>query len=160
LGWTEVSEAWQIVQLQRWLRAAVAIREEGAVDKVLLREIVVDAAAELIELPLAGRRAEYERAGRVVGARHDGEQLLHNRIRHAGLLRFGWNRRLDGRHFAPLAPFIAGEEECLVPPDRPAYAVAVHVALEGRNRPRGVEIVLRVEVFVTHEFESAAMDAV
>src|SRR5205823_2404431 len=129
-------------------------------EEVFLREIVIDAAAELIELALTRRRAVHERARRIVGARHEGEQLADDRIRHACPLRFGWNLRLDGGHLASLTPFVAGEEKRLVAPDWPAYTVAVHVALEGRNRPRGVEKVFGVEIFVAHELEGAAMDAV
>src|SRR6476620_2983343 len=121
---------------------------------------MIDAAAELVELALAGRRAVHECARRIVGVRHDGEQLLHGRIRHGRTLRFGGNLRLDRRHLASLAPFIARKEERLVPFDGPAYTVAVYVAFERRDRSRGVEEILGVEPLVADELKGAAVHAV
>src|SRR6478609_10022924 len=114
---------------------------------------MIDAAAELIEFALAGRRGDHKRTGGIVGARHDPEQLLYHRIRHARALRFGWNLRLDRCHFAALAPFIAGEEERLVPLDGTAYTVAVYVSFERCDRSRRVEEILGVELLVADELK-------
>ncbi len=70
LGRAVVAESGQVVALERRFGAAVAVDDEAAEQQILRRDVVVDAAGVLIEVPVARRRPHEESASRVVGTGH------------------------------------------------------------------------------------------
>src|SRR5690349_19127707 len=88
-GGTEISESRQIVLLQRRLGAAIVIGDEVPEQYILRRESVIDAAGELIQFPLAGRRSD-----EVVNHVRVGNQcqkFQNDRVRYRSPLCRGWN---------------------------------------------------------------------
>ncbi len=161
LGRPEVAEPGQVVPLHGYFRPAVVVRNEVAEQPVVRGNVVIDAARELVELAAAGRGANEIRAGGVVGMRHQRHQFLRDRIGDGAALGIGRNRSLQRGHLSSLPALVAGEEEGAITHNRPAHAVAENIALEGGNGSGpGVKIVFGVELFVAHEFEGGAVDAV
>src|SRR5260370_40724100 len=122
--------------------------------------VVVETYGELVQDALARRRPDKECSRRIVGQRHNAEQLQDHRIGHGRPLGRCWHLRLERGHLTPLSSFIAGEEERAVSADRPSYAIAKNISFKRNDGSWGIEEVLGVELFIAHELDGAAVETV
>ena len=155
-----ITEAGQIVALERGFGALVAIRDEIGEEEIALAEVVIEAAGELVEAARAAGGSDEKVSGGVIGFWQQRKQSEDDRIRDGGDLRGGGDLRFKRRDFPALAAFVACEKERAVADDGAADAVSIDVALEGDDVAAGVEIIFGIELFVADEFISGAVEAV